>query len=201
MKSVVSFPLTHFSLSAAHWAGGGGGGRRLMERATWTNPVWNQDGPTQPDLWPCTALFPHRGPSRASEYSFSVTSVYFSFLPYILIHLFSISSFSFCKLVSLTLLLFPPTSWADVHSDICLQLHCSCRGRSHGLQRGELSQHFCLLSLKHCDPSITLTTTTCLVCATHTQLSRGGKTPSTKTHTHLKELSHMKGQWNYILLL
>lgn len=41
-----SFAPTHFSFSRAfwaHWAGGNSGGRSgLMERATWTNPVWNQ---------------------------------------------------------------------------------------------------------------------------------------------------------------
>lgn len=194
MKCFFSFPLTHFSFGWAfleYWAGGSR--RRLMERATWTNPVWNQAARTArpSQIYDPPPLFSHTEAPLWSfwmYWSLSITFCHlclpllplppcptFTFLFLMSIYLLSFSvSLSWYLFLSLSPLLFSQTSWPAVHSDrvstaVCAKLSCSSRGRAHSLQRGALSQHLCLLCSQHPwpehDPD---TTTTCLCQTTHT---------------------------------
>lgn len=191
MKCFFSFPPTHFSFGRAflaHWAGGSGGSRRrLMERATWTNPVWNQAAKTArpSQIYDSPPLFSHTEAPLWSFWMYWTLSItfchlYLPLLPLPFLSHFPISLFFyvhlsfpflfFSILVSLSLflpLLFSQTSWPAVHPDrvstaVCAKLSCSSRGRSNSLQRGALSQHLCLLSSQHPWPEHDLdTTTTC----------------------------------------
>lgn len=73
-RSASFLPLTDFSFAGAfvaRWVGpgGSGSGATLMERATWTNPAWNQaartDKPSQ--IYDSPPLLSH---SKASHQSF-----------------------------------------------------------------------------------------------------------------------------------
>lgn len=135
VKCFFSFPPTHFSFGwafLAYWAGGGSR-RRLMERATWTNPVWNQAArtarparfmtlhpsfPTQRPLsgasgciGPCPLLF--------------VTSVYLCFLSlscptYTFLFLMSIYLLSF----SVSLSWYPPRPSSRHPGQLFIQTGC-----------------------------------------------------------------------------
>lgn len=131
VKCFFPFPPTHFSFDGAflaRWAGGSGGsGRRLMERATWTNPVWNQGSQVQPDLWLPTLLFPHRGPSQElldvldpvyyllsplSTLSLSCPTFPFFFFFFFLKHIFLLSSS--ISLSGISFALKPPPLLPDI---------------------------------------------------------------------------------------
>lgn len=177
VKCFFSFPSTHFSFDRAffaRWAGRSGARRRLMERATWTNPMRNQAARmTRPSqIYGPQPFFSH---SEAPLWSFWMYySQSFTFchlclpllpLPF-LFHipnsLFFFKCLSFIFVVPLFLNLgifhrpfpFLPDILAScslrqgVYNSPCKQ-SCSSGGMSHSLQRGALSQHLCVLSSQH----------------------------------------------------
>lgn len=149
VKCFFSFPSTHFSFDRAffaRWAGRSGARRRLMERATWTNPMRNQAARmTRPSqIYGPQPFFSH---SEAPLWSFWMYySQSFTFchlclpllpLPF-LFHIpnslfflnacrLSLSFLFFSILVSSTaLFLFSQTSWPAAHSDrVSTTLHVS----------------------------------------------------------------------------
>lgn len=104
MKCFFSFPPTHFSFGRAflaRWAGGSGGSRRrLMERATWTNPVWNQAAKTArpSQIYDSPPLFSHTEAPLWSFWMYWTLSItfchlYLPLLPLLFLSHFPISLF------------------------------------------------------------------------------------------------------------
>lgn len=170
VKCFFSFPPTHFSFGwafLAYWAGGGSR-RRLMERATWTNPVWNQAARTArpSQIYDPPSLFSHTEAPLWSFWMYWTLSITFCHLclpllplPFLShLHIFISHVHLSPVLLCFSILVSPPplfqTSWPAVHPDrvsaaVCAKLSCSSRGRSHSLRRGALSQHLFLLCSQH----------------------------------------------------
>lgn len=142
----------------------------------------SRDNQAQPDLWPSTILFPHWGPSlelldvlfpvyyflsplsTSPSSPFPVPHSQFSFfMSVVYLPLFLILGVSYHPLPFLPDILASCSLRQGVYSSPC-KLSCSSRGMSHSLQRGDLSQHLCLLSSQHPWPEHDLdSTTTCFL--------------------------------------
>lgn len=139
MKCFFSFPLTHFSFGGAflaHWAGGSGSNRRrLMERATWTNPVWNQAARTArtarpSQIYDSHPTFPTQRPLSGASGCVGpclllfVTSVCLSFLSRFPISLFFLCPSIFSLPLFLYLLPFSSSLFPRHPGQLFIQAGC-----------------------------------------------------------------------------
>lgn len=132
MECFFSSPVTDFSFGGAfvaRWAGfGGGSSTTLIERATWTNPAWNQAATTDKpsEIYDSPPLFSHTEASLWSFWIYRVNTFFchlwlarlsFRFLPHIPILLLNLHLSSSMSRFGISFSHHSQTTYPAAHPD------------------------------------------------------------------------------------